>query len=84
MNAIELRIEELVLNGFPARDAHAIALAAERELARLLGERSLSESLLRGAAPAHVDGGSFVIASGSGPAAIGAQIAASVYRGIDR
>ena len=42
MSRVDLRIEELVLDGVDPADAKAVAQAVEREAARLLRERGLS------------------------------------------
>jgi hypothetical protein len=74
---IELEIEELVLYGFRPADRYRIGEFVERELQRLFGEQRGS---IRDFEAAHLEGGSFEMAHGSKPEAIGAQIARAVYQ----
>ena len=82
--AVELRIEELVLHGFAPGDRDLIGGAVERELARLFAERGVPPALLRGGELAGLDGGSFTTAPGAAAEAIGAQVAWAVYGGLGR
>lgn len=87
MRPIDLHIEELVLDGFPPGDRHRIGAALERELARLLseaGERGVPESWAGGGEAARLDGGTFEAKPGARPERVGAQIAQSVFRGMNR
>ena len=79
---IELHIEELVLHGFASGDRYRIGEAVERELAHMIAERDLPSSLADGGDIDHLDGGAFEAAQGSGPEAIGLQVAQAVYRGL--
>ena len=88
--AIELHVEELVLEGFAPAERHAVADAFERELSRLLSEHGLPDSHglpdphARGAEAPSLDAGSVRLAPGTRPAAAGAQIARAVYGGLRR
>ena len=75
---IHLHIEELNLIGFPATHRHHIGDAVKQELARLLTDNSLAEWSNADV----LDGGSFIAAPESKPAAIGTQIANSVFRAV--
>jgi hypothetical protein len=79
--AIELHIEEVVLDGFARRDRHAIGDAIERELSRLLAERGIEGS---NSDRDHIDAGRFRAAAGAKPQAIGASIADCVHKGLAR
>ena len=81
-SAIELHVEELVLEGFAPAERHAVADAFERELSRLLAERGLPAA--QEAAAFDVDAGSVRLAPGTRASAAGAQLARAVYGGIRR
>ncbi len=81
---IRVHIEELVLEGIPQSDRHRIGESLERELGRLLAGEVLPGVLRRGGAVPRIDAGSFEVAPGSKPDAVGAQIARAVYRGMKR
>jgi hypothetical protein len=81
---VEIYIEELVLQGFSPKDRYQIAEAMERELGRLLAERSLPPPLIHGGEVERLDGGSFEIAPSSKAEAIGTQVAQAVYRGLSQ
>jgi hypothetical protein len=79
---MQLRIDELVLHGFPASARHGISEATRQELTRLLTERGVPEVMNEPVATARVDAGSFRMAKGAGPNAIGALVADAVYGGL--
>ena len=81
---VELNIEELVLHGFSPGDRHRIGEAVQMELARLFAEQGASPSLARGGESEKIDGGSFNISKGSRAETVGAQVARSVYGGLNR
>jgi len=71
--AIELHVEELVLEGFAPAERHAVADAFERELSRLLAERGLpAAQVAAGGATFDVDAGSVRLTTGTRPGAAGA------------
>ena len=80
---IELHIEELVLHGFLPGNRHHIAAAVEAELTRLFTEQGIPPALSAGTAVPSVDAGAFHMAPGAKPAAVGQQIAGSVYNGFN-
>jgi hypothetical protein len=82
--AIEVHIEELVLEGVSAADRLSVGAAIERELGRLFAEHGVPERLTAGPPRQAVDGGSFERGSGASPARIGDQVAVAVYRGLGR
>jgi hypothetical protein len=77
---IELDIDELILHGFAASDRFRIAEAFRSELTRLLTEHSRHETLPRSLNIDRIQAASFKVTNGAKPAAIGAQVAQSVYR----
>jgi hypothetical protein len=81
---IELHIEELVLHGFAPGDRYRIGEAVERELARLLADQGVPQSLERGGEIASVDGGAFDMAQGSRADVVGVEVAKAVYGGLRR
>lgn len=81
---VELRIEELVLHGFPPGDRRRICAAVERELSRLFAERGVPPSVARGGDTPHLDAGAFEMLEGAGPAVIGTRVAQTVYGGLGR
>lgn len=82
--AVEVHIEELVLNGFAPGDRHAIAEAVQHELAQLIAEGQLPVSHGNPVALTQVDAGTFQVKAGSKPASSGTQIARSVFRSMRR
>ncbi len=79
---VNIRIEELVLHGFPAPDRHRIARAMERELARLCEDEGRPESWRPSFAVERIDGGAIKVAARLGAAKTGRDIARAVYRGL--
>ncbi len=82
--AIEVRIGELVLDGFSSADATRIGAAVERELGRLFSEHGLPAGLVGGRAQPVVDAGAFAHAPEATPALTGSTVARSVYSGLKR
>jgi hypothetical protein len=83
-HAVELRIEELVLHGFPAGDRYRIGEALERELARLLTGQGAPPSIAQGGELARLDGGAFELQPDADAETIGAQLAIAIYEGLNR
>ncbi len=81
---VNLHIEELVLEGFAPADRHLIGAAVESELARLFAEQGVPPNLNQSASVATLDGGSFNVASGAKPQAVGENVARSVFGGLNR
>ena len=81
---VRLRIEELMLDGFPPGDRYRIAAAVEAELTRLFTDRGVPPDLASGAAIPALDGGSFDVSPDARPDRIGAQVAQAVYGGLSR
>ena len=79
---IELHIDTLVLRGLGAGQQDEIRAAVERELAALLGRDGLATGFHSAATVNHIDGGSVHLGPGSSAESIGAQLAASIHRGL--
>jgi hypothetical protein len=79
---VELRIEELVLHGFPPGNHDRIGESVERELTRLFTERGVPPSLARDGEVGSLGTGAFEMDPGLGAEAIGAQVAHSLYEGL--
>ncbi len=80
---INLHIERLVLEGLPIAQGAGplVQQAVEAELSRLLAD-GVSPRLLGGGALPHSPAGAIQLTKNISPAAIGRQIARSVYGGI--
>lgn len=83
---IQLHIERLVLDGLPLtrREGALVQAAVETELARLLTAEGLPPVLAGGGMTPSLAAPAITFAPGGGPAALGAQIAHSVYRSLGR
>jgi hypothetical protein len=81
---VNLHIDALVLEGFAHGDRHRVGEAVRLELARLLSEQGVPRPWTRGGAMARLDGGAFEVAPGSRAEVMGAQVAESVFRSLDR
>jgi hypothetical protein len=78
--AIEVHVEELILEGFPPMDRQQVGEAVRREVLRLL-EEGLPAGLAAGRAIDRVDAGWFEPPS-MHPAAIGTALARAVHQGL--
>ena len=77
--AIELHIDELVLEGFDARDRRAIADALQRELGQLLGEGG---GAWAPSAAERVDAGTVAVGRSAPARDVGAAVAAALLRAL--
>ncbi|MBI1868062.1 MAG: hypothetical protein HYS06_07195 [Methylocystis sp.] len=80
----ELRIDELVLEGFAPGDRRAVAAAMESELTRLLSgpDAPFTAVGARGFSVDSLNAGAFSIAAGASPAAVGVAAARAVGRSL--
>ena len=83
-SVIEVRIDELVLEGFSPADRLRIGAALERELSRLLRSPGTAERLIAGGDRPVVAGGTFAPQPRSTPVALGASVAQAVHAGLTR
>jgi hypothetical protein len=81
---INFHIERLVLDGLPLERRHGpyLQAAVERELTRLLTDRSSTAPLPTSRTLASVKGGSIQLTERADAAGLGKQIAAAVYGGL--
>lgn len=77
---IDLRIDELILHGFAARDRHRIAAAIELELSRLIAEQGMQNWHTMSANLDHLDAGSFQLTAGARPQIVGQHVAQHIFR----
>ena len=82
--AINLTIDELVLHGFPPQDQERIGRAVEHELARLLAERGVPQSMMQQDGSAAMNIGTLQFAHDATPQAIGSGIARAIIGGVKR
>jgi hypothetical protein len=75
---IELHVEKLVLDGFPAGYGQPVAVALERELTRLLGADGLA-SARRDSSRGAIDAGTVELGA-AGAGHLGQQVANEVHR----
>ena len=83
---IELRIDEMILDGVPAAQRFQIANAVQSELTGKLTREGIPQSLVyaTGHSTDVVDGGAIPLASGARSESVGSQLAGAIYRGIAR
>jgi hypothetical protein len=79
---VELRIDQLVLEGVERADASAVAAAVQRELTRLASEAELPAVWQRGGSVQRLDAGGFQSSPGARPDSIGVEIARAVHRAV--
>jgi hypothetical protein len=79
---VRLKIERLVLHGFPSGDRRSIAEGVQTELARLMTEHHPLRSLNKPLALERSDGGTIRIGAGAGSRVTARQIAHAVYRSL--
>ncbi|MBE9472852.1 MAG: hypothetical protein IMY75_12175, partial [Chloroflexi bacterium] len=77
-----LHIEKLILHGFAPGDRPRIGAALTAELARILAEQGVPQSLAQSGDIPRLDGGRFEVGLGSGAEEIGTQVAQALYRGL--
>lgn len=82
--AVEVHIEQLVLEGVAPSERHRVSEAVQRELSRLLGASGGLPSVWeRGARLERIDAGAMAVGE-PGPQATGVRIARAVHRGLRR
>lgn len=79
---VDVHIEELILHDSAPGDRERVGAALRRELERLIAERGLSHSLLKGAEISSFDGGTFHAAHGAAAETLGVGIAQAVFGGM--
>ncbi|MDX1546710.1 MAG: hypothetical protein R3247_06970 [Rhodothermales bacterium] len=76
---IDLRIDELVLDGLDGVNASHVGAVVQRELARLLTAHGVPPAWRQDGGAPRVDAGSITLAPGAPADAVGAQVARAVY-----
>jgi hypothetical protein len=82
--SVHIHIERLILDGLPVTRSQAplVQAAVESELARLVAQGGLAPDFSGGGAMPYVQAGAMQVTSSNDAAALGRQIAQSVYGGI--
>jgi hypothetical protein len=80
---VEVAIDELVLEGFPASERRAIGDALSAGLERLFGEADIRRSFRRDIELPVLPAGRVPLPDRSGPAAVGEGVARAVYAGLN-
>lgn len=80
--AVELHIDELVLNGFAPADRYRIGAAVQSELTRLITELGVPSAIAHEGEMAQLDGGTLQIEPGSRAEMIGVHLAQAIYGGL--
>jgi hypothetical protein len=81
---VEVRIEELVLHGFPPVDRRSLGEGLERALSRRIAEQGLPASAWVGVGAATLDGGAVTLDPRGRPYADGAQLAEALYQALSQ
>lgn len=76
---IELRIDELALEGFDRVDPARLGAAVRAELARLLAEGGVPAAWRRGGGRERLDGGDVRVGPDARPEVLGAHVARAVF-----
>jgi len=79
---VDLHIEELILEGFPASYRTQIAEIVQNELARIFAERGASSALPQGMDVGSLDGGAFNLARGASVHHVGTQVATAIANSV--
>lgn len=82
MMNVNLHIDELILDGFPAAYRDQIAPIVQRELTRIFTERGVPSNLSQGVNLGNLDGGSFNLSPGASVYAVGTQVAGAIAKNI--
>lgn len=77
--SVQLRIDQLVLEGVAPGERYSVANAMQGELARLLAAQNAAAKIDAPVHQAQVDGGTIRITGSTRPAQFGAQIAQAVH-----
>lgn len=80
--SVELRLEEIVLHGFPAVNRYRIGEALERELTRLLTGQGAPLGVTQGVELERLDLGAFELRPDADAETIGRQLAEAIYGGL--
>ena len=81
---IDLRINQLMIEGLQPSDRYQFGNAVQTELARLLAEKGMPPNLTGSAELGQLAAGTISITAAPRPEIIGRQVAEAVYRGIGK
>jgi hypothetical protein len=84
MKNIELQIDQLILHGFNRIDRRQVGSAVQSELSRLIREQGMPLSLNQSQVIRNMNVGEFKIGQSTGANSVGAQVAQTIYRGMER
>lgn len=79
---VDLRIEEMVVEGMSRRDAERVSRATRSGLERLLADRGLPEHVLRGGHDLRVPSARLEVTASTDPERLGSRISSAVHRAI--
>jgi hypothetical protein len=79
---IQIRIDELILEGLSVQDPTLIHRAVELELARLIAADGLPLHFNQNESIAQLDGGAYDVSPTAGSDSIGTQVAQAIYGGV--
>ena len=81
---VEMKIEQMILEGFSPSDRYRIGDSVQNELERIFNEQGVSWTINKSIGLETLDGGEFAITHATRAASVGNQLAQSVYKGIGR
>ena len=81
---INLHIDNLVFTGMPEMQHQQIQAAMIHELTRLVSQGTLPSALNRSQHISRMDGGAVEISRNASPKALGARLAAQIFKGVVR
>jgi len=82
--AIELHIEQLVLEGVAPGDRHAVADAVQRQLLHLFTAYPSVRTGMHSVSVDAVDGGQIALVPGSSAEGLGERIGSAIFNGVRR
>ena len=81
---VEMKIEQMILEGFSPSDRYRIGDSVQNELERIFNEQGVSWTINKSIELETLDGGEFATTHATRAASVGNQLAQSVYQGISR
>lgn len=81
---VELRIDELIVEGFDSFDGERFSRAVEQQFSRLLAERGIPSGLTRNQTTDQIESGPVELAASAGLNVLAANLARALYAGLDR
>lgn len=81
---VEMKIEQMILEGFSPSDRYRIGDSVQNELEHMLTDQRVSWTINKSIELETLDGGEFATTHATRAASVGNQLAQSVYQGISR